>query len=62
MAEPLVGVPDVARHVGMPESWVYTHAAAGKLPGFKLGKYWRFRLSEIEAWLEAHRTGKASRP
>jgi predicted DNA-binding transcriptional regulator AlpA len=28
-----------------------------RIPGFRLGKYWRFEESEILAWLEQQRAG-----
>lgn len=29
---------------------------AGKLPGFKVGGSWRFKLADIEAWIEIKKT------
>ena len=51
----LLAPRDVAARWGVPISWVYAQAEAGKLPGYKLGKYLRFRPAEVAAWLEAHR-------
>jgi excisionase family DNA binding protein len=45
---------------GPPESWWYAKAEAGEIPSYKLGKYRRFRISEIEAWLEQQRQGPRS--
>lgn len=57
--ESLVGPRDVARLFNVPTSWVYAQAEAGALPSFKLGKYLRFRPSEIAAWLAERRRGGA---
>ncbi len=57
MAEPFVGVRDLHERFGPPESWWYTKAESGEIPSYKLGKYRRFKLSEVEAWLEAQRQG-----
>ena len=56
--ERLLSVGEVAERLGVAPSWVYTEAEARRLPSFKLGKYRRFRLSEILAWLETRRAGR----
>jgi excisionase family DNA binding protein len=43
-------VKDAAEHLGVTEHWVYRHAAAGELPGYKMGKLWRFDPAAIRAW------------
>jgi len=57
MEEPFVGVKELKERFGPPESWWYTKAEQGALPSYRLGKYRRFRISEIERWLEAQRQG-----
>jgi len=47
----------LAAYLGVSVSWVYAQAEAGRLPGYKLGKYWRFKQSEIEEWLKQHKRG-----
>jgi excisionase family DNA binding protein len=52
----LLTIQDVAELLRVPASWVYDRLRPGEsnpLPGFKLGKYWRFRKAEIIAWLDA---------
>jgi excisionase family DNA binding protein len=56
--EKLLGVKEIAERTGLEASWIYSQAAAKKIPYLKLGKYLRFRWSEIELWLEAQRQGK----
>jgi excisionase family DNA binding protein len=55
----LLGPKEVATRLGVPLSWVYAASEAGRLPSFRVGKYRRFRWSEIAAWLEAQRSGPA---
>ena len=57
--ETLLRVEDVARMLSVDESWVYGHLrkrARDNLPGFKLGKYWRFRREDIEEWVERQKS------
>jgi excisionase family DNA binding protein len=58
---PALNVQDVARLFNVPVSWVYAKVEDGSLPHFKLGRYVRFRASDIEAYLAANfREAKAS--
>jgi excisionase family DNA binding protein len=58
--ERLLSPGDVARLLQVPRSWVYERTrerSQDRLPGFRLGKYWRFRSSDVLAWLERQRQG-----
>jgi excisionase family DNA binding protein len=55
--ERLLTVPELAQLTGLPVSWVYSKVAAQEIPHLRLGKYRRFRLSEVQAWLEAQHCG-----
>jgi excisionase family DNA binding protein len=56
--EDLLTVREVAEILRVPNSWVYERTrrrSRDRIPGFRLGKYWRFRLSDIKAWVEENR-------
>jgi len=57
MIEEFVGVTELERRFGLPVSWWYAKAEAEQVPSYKIGKYRRFRLSEVSTWLEAKREG-----
>jgi len=50
----LLDVAEVAHILRVPRSWVYSHLS--ELPAIRLGRYVRFKRSEIERFLE-HKTG-----
>jgi excisionase family DNA binding protein len=57
---PLLTVEDVAELLKVPVSWVYDRTRSrgvNRIPGFRLGKYWRFQESEVLAWLERQQSG-----
>jgi excisionase family DNA binding protein len=57
-AENLLAAGELAECLGVPESWVRTEERAGRLPGVRLGRYVRFKLSDIErALAERSRQG-----
>jgi excisionase family DNA binding protein len=44
---------EVADSLGIPLGTLYSWRANGKGPrGFRVGKYVRFKASDVEAWLE----------
>jgi excisionase family DNA binding protein len=56
----LLTVEDVAEMLKVPVSWVYARTrkrGIDRIPGFRLGKYWRFRQADLLTWLERQRTG-----
>ena len=58
--EGLLTIQQVAELLHVPVSWVYGRTrrrSIERLPGIRLGKYWRFREEEIHAWVESQRGG-----
>ena len=56
----LLTVHEVAELLQVPVSWVYGRMrkrSIERLPGYRLGKYWRFREDEVLAWIACHREG-----
>jgi excisionase family DNA binding protein len=57
----LMTVQQVAELLQVPVSWVYGRLrkrSLEKLPGYRLGKYWRFDKEEVLAWLAEQREGQ----
>lgn len=45
---------DLAARVGVPVATVYNWRSSGYGPrGFRVGKYLRYRLADVEAWEDA---------
>jgi excisionase family DNA binding protein len=60
MTEPLVDAQAVAEHLGVPVSWVRESTRSGAIPHLQLGRYKRYRLGDVDAWLETcSRSGRA---
>lgn len=49
--EPYVGTDAVAAFIGKPVSFVYDRAGALGIPRHKIGNHYRYRLSEVAAWV-----------
>ena len=57
--DPLLDVAAAAALLGVPRSWVYSRVESPEcdLPHFKVGRYLKFRTSELFAYLETKRSG-----
>ena len=51
--EPLLDPKAAATLVGIHEKSLIRIARAGDAPGFRIGKLWRFRASELDSWLRS---------
>lgn len=48
-----VTVDEVATHLGVTRDSVYRWMAKKDLPAHQVGRRWRFRLSEVDQWVES---------
>jgi excisionase family DNA binding protein len=62
VAEDVLTVRDVARHLNVDEKTVYRLTQRGSLPGFKVAGTWRFKRSDLEAWIELQKEAAANQP
>jgi excisionase family DNA binding protein len=59
--EQLLDIKEVAAYLRVKESTVYTWAQEGSIPAFRLGRLWRFRRADLDAWLEGKRNQVADK-
>jgi len=50
-AEPWIGTKEIAEHLGVTVVTVRKWIVSGKVPCHRVGKLWRFKVSEIDAWV-----------
>jgi len=53
MTESWVSVDDVARHLGVAKDSIYRWIESKDLPARKIGRLWKFKLSEVDEWVRA---------
>ena len=58
MPERWVNLEDIAVYLSMSEDTVRTWIKEGKLPFYRVGKRYKFKISEVDEWI---RTGKMSK-
>jgi excisionase family DNA binding protein len=50
--EPFLTTEEVAAYLRVDKYTVYRLVSSGKIPGFKVGRQWRFKQSILERWLK----------
>ena len=60
VTEPWASVEDVAVHLGVAKESVYRWIDAKGMPAHKIGKLWKFKLSEVDDWVR--RGGATEQP
>jgi excisionase family DNA binding protein len=61
--EPLLNDAEAARFLGgIHPKTVQRMARRGEVPSYRVGKYWRYRASELSAWLVLHSSGQIHPP
>jgi len=53
MTERWTSVDDVARHLGVAKDSIYRWIERRNLPAHRIGRLWKFKLSEVDAWVRA---------
>jgi excisionase family DNA binding protein len=51
--EPWVTAEQVAQHLGVVKDTVYRWREGRGLPAHKVGRLWKFQLSEVDEWVRA---------
>ena len=51
-------IDELAVYLKVSKSSLYKLAQAGKVPGQKVGKHWRFRRDVIDRWLDTTRKAR----
>ncbi len=60
MTEPWASVDDVAAHLGVRKDSIYRWIEHRALPAQKIGKLWKLKLSEVDAWVRTRGTREES--
>lgn len=53
LPEPWVSVVDAARHLGASKGTIYRWIEAQQLPAHRGGRFWKFKLQDVDEWVRA---------
>jgi len=59
--EPWVSLVDVAKHLDVHVETVRRWALSDAMPATKIGKVWRFKISEVDAWAKSGHAAERTR-
>lgn len=46
-----LSVDEIAQHLGVSKVSIYRWADAGEIPAHKVGRQWKFRMADEDAWV-----------
>jgi len=49
--EPWLSVEEISNHLGVSKESIYRWLKLGRIPSHRIGKLWKFRPSEVDAWV-----------
>lgn len=55
MSDEILTVKELARYLKLNEKTAYRLVSKDDLPGFKVGGSWRFKKTDIDAWIESRK-------
>lgn len=61
--DPLVTITELAEYLGVPVKTIYEWRQSGRGPvGIRIGRHLKFRLSDVQAWVDSQRDVPSPRP
>ena len=55
-----LSVQEIAQYLGISKETVYRWLESKKIPAHKIGKQWKFQVSEINSWIKSGRASELS--
>ena len=59
MKERWQSVEEIAAHLGVNRDTIYKWIERKQLPAHKVGRLWKFMISEVDEWVRAGRASEA---
>ncbi len=55
-----LSISEICKHLGVSNDTVYKWINKHSLPAYRVGKLWKFKKSQVDAWVEAGGTSNDS--
>ncbi len=59
--ERLYSVEEIANHIGISKDTIRAWVKKGTIPYYKVGRQYKFKMSEIDAWIESGKSANADK-
>lgn len=53
-----LSVQEIAHYLGISKETIYRWVESKKIPSHKIGKQWKFQVSEIDTWIKSGQASK----
>jgi excisionase family DNA binding protein len=53
-----LSLEEIAEHLGVSKDTIYRWIAKKQMPAHKVGKLWKFKISEVDEWVVKRRGGR----
>lgn len=50
-SERWLSVEEIAKHLGVSKETIYRWVEKGRIPSHKVGRQWKFKVSEVDEWV-----------
>ena len=54
-------INELSEYLGLKRSLLYSYVEAGEIPHYRVGRLLRFRLEDVDRWMDGHRRENARR-
>ena len=58
MTERWLSVDEIAEHLGVSRDTIYNWINGKSMPAHKIGKLWKFKVSEVDEWAKSGKAGE----
>ncbi len=48
-----LSVDEIAEYLGVSKDTVYTWVSSKRMPGHRVGRFWKFKTAEVDEWVRA---------
>ena len=62
VTEPWVSADVIAEHLGVTKDSIYTWIAKKDMPAHRVGRLWKFQVTEVDDWVRNSGADETSRP
>jgi len=48
-----LSITDICEHLGVSKDTVYKWINKHEMPAYRMGRLWKFKIEQVDAWVEA---------
>ncbi len=60
-AEKWVNLEQIAKHMGLSKDTIRNYIKKQRIPYYKIGKQYKFKISEIDTWIESGKSASITK-